>query len=115
MNPRGYTGTKITSDGSGAHQENLRLILIDNGSKGMGIGFGPVLLQLRIVYHDNPVRPVLGQLIRKSLYIAAHKYGSHLTSQVFRQVPALTDQFKGNAVDHIVHLLREDIYTLIFF
>ena len=115
VDSRGYTGAQVTSDGGSAHQENLGLILLDDGSQRMGIRLGPVLLQLGIVHHDYPVSAVLGQLVRQPLHAASHQHSSHFGSQIRSQILALADQLESNAIDDIVHLLREDIYALIFF
>ena len=115
VNPCGYAGAKVAADGGSAHQEDFRLILLDDAGQCMGIRLRPVLLQLGIVHHDDPVSAVLGQLVRQALHVASHQNSSNLASQIRGQILALADQFKSNAVDDIVHLLREDIYALIFF
>ena len=81
----------------------------------MGIGFGPVLFQFGIVHHDYPVGAVLCQLVCQPFHAASYQNGSHLSPKIRGQILALADQLECNAIDDIVHLLREDIYALIFF
>ena len=81
----------------------------------MCIGLRPVLLQFRIIYHDNPVSAVLCQFICQTLHAASHQDSSNLCTKIRRQILAFADQLESDAVDAIVHLLRKDKYAFIFF
>ena len=111
----GNAGTQVTTDCGSTYQENFRLILLDNGSQCMCVRLCSVFLTLRVIYNDNLVSAICSQLISKTLHIATNQYSSYSGAKSFSKVLTFTDQLKSNTINHVVYLLCEDIYALIFF
>ena len=81
----------------------------------MGIGLGAIILQRGIVHDDHLIRAVFGKLIRQFLYAGADQDRRHLCVQRSRQILCFSDQFEGDAAQHIIHLLGKYIYSLALF
>ncbi len=104
---RSHRARQIPAEAGGAHEDDFRLVLIDQVAHHRPVGLGAVMLEHGRVDEVNLIRAVGGGLLAEMLNALAKDNGGQRNFQGVRQLASLAQQFPGDLMGFAIGLLDE--------
>lgn len=106
-------GAEVAADGGGADEHDARLLALDDGGDGLGVGLGHVVLQQVVVDNHDLVGTVLYEGLCEGFDVLAEEHGDDLLLVGVGQLAGFAQQLEGHILQFAVALFGKHVYVFI--